>query len=367
MPIKLSQWFAKHKENFLSHPVFPCDIEAIRRTGTLMSDEARLRENQKLILPNKLTIDVSPIIEYLSSTGVRLPDRIKIVSSQEIGLVQGFLQAMLSQKDYEACFEEQLLEGDINKINEHVRLTKRQKQKIIITHNLLNAESYIYGVDSNPRTASYPKLLDSLYQKFRVESFGIQLANDTLVDEPIDARLAKVWEQRAKFGVDMRLLLQHLLKLREDEISPNILSAKIEAGFNRALWPYDCNIVILFTLPEVMFSASNPPDFQARKEVCLLHPLENHGEPLAINLKQHNGLVIGPKEDLKPFADSDLDCVSLEELCEEEIILLDLPIRLRPQSPLIKMALFAAKQKVTEPASAPDSKADSMLTLSLTE
>jgi hypothetical protein len=98
-----------------------------------------------------------------------------------------------------------------------------------------------------------------------------------------------------------------------------------------------------------------------------LHPLENHGEPLAINLKQHNGLVIGPREDLKPFADSDLDCVSLEELCEEEIILLDLPIRLRPQSPLIKMALFAAKQKVTEPASAPDSKADSMLTLSLTE
>jgi hypothetical protein len=318
---KLASFLAQN--GFLAYSLAEHQVENTLISGFLKSDERLLCETLTSVsLGSKPTL-LEPIDKYIRDNNCRLSPCIKIISSETLDLNTALNLDLISEEELERCLETKLTESEIVKINDNVDLTKVDNKKVITTHNLLNVHAYPYGVEIRRGQADYPQQLSTLYSLFPVSSYYIQLANDLLIEEPVDVRLASVWQTLHKANSDTRLL-SRLCKQRQNELYPGGALPQIRAHLNHASWS-NGDVVVLFNLSNEFYSQLQPNP----EEIHLRHPIENNGKPYQVDLKQVNALIIGPQNIIAKFAKAGFNTVALEELNEDELNLLKVPGRLR--------------------------------------
>jgi hypothetical protein len=357
----LTNWIAQHGKAYLSYSLLPVETSAILQSGFLKSQEQQLRDNQQFVFSDKSTVDISAIVKHLSSTTIRLPNRVKIVLSEEQELRRALCHGLITVDEFEVCLSEELVEAEIKKISDYVSLTKKNGKKTIITEGMPNAHSDGYGFDLGENDENYRQQELKLGQQFKMESYYLQLANDLLLQQPIDTRLAQVWAARSRVGCDNRELFLNLYKMRQAELYIDGLRPMIIARYNKVEW-HDNKIIVLLASPEDLLSTYsyainqfkdlklNAVQFEPGSDVFLKHPIENNGQPFSIDLKKSKALLMGAMTDILPFTNAGFNTVSLENLNEQELNFLTVPARLRPATDIAvsakhldKLSMFFAE------------------------
>lgn len=371
----LNDWLLAYGESWIAHAVWPNNVDLLVRTGRLRSAEDILRTTGKVSYEKgdchdqRGTLDITKTLEYYRAKPPKVSYQIEILNDMPLkeACKQGFLDIaqILSLMSLDEAAELELFtyrqlkanmipgyEEDQSPLNKEAfaSLSEEEKQSYFVKLKdgknypiILTPDSPTEDIDKYTfKIKGLPALKCHLPRGIALEA--TQVATDCVALEPIDKKLAKVWNSYNEYTtfteVKKRIeFLCELLTYRQREILPTKLSIEIWAVYCSIKWNYG-SVVILRGNPENIISLVNFENksnivLERLQAVQLLMPFENNGEFFSLDLKQEDTIVIGPAAILDPYRDLDecqgIQFFDFESMNEQQLEFFRVPSNLRPK------------------------------------
>lgn len=351
---QLDQWIQEHKGDYISRGIYQNTLETLER-GVICSSEANFRKTMKhnwgggevkdisqvvadlksesatyiakeieetRLLGNKHILKI--VVEYAATPTPALPPRVQVQnnsSSLKYAQAAGFIS-----EDQSMYFWGRLTKDKLSTI----KLRDDKYHQIIFDPQCADQFSTAFRIEGIPQITirswcddgykeRQNELLDK-YRKFDLYEHGINVACDMVSADPIDKRLAQVWDISKPFSSNLEKLAKKLNEARESEIYGGYTDCYLGACYNRiGDFNEKCKTIVLRGKPDNIISQLASENF-----MTLLRPFENKGELFNLDLTQEDTIVIGARSELAPYV------TKMTKMLRDEINNISLPSMISP-------------------------------------
>lgn len=313
---QLTQWISEHQETYVSHAVWSDNIELLLGDGILRPGEEQLRQRgfvsyeQGASFSERGQVTISKESLEALKEEKDLADLNRLISSDRIPLTLA--------KEFSFISEQECKKWVDDKPPQSIQL-KDGKEYVI---EYVNGQAFIKGIpclEFNELGAqkNFHTIISTLAHKHQCPRAILQLAQDCLSAEPVDKRLAQLWNTYRELSIssDHRKIARQLYQWRKLQFEYLYkLNNDIRFSYRRIDWHYG-EVVVLKGQSEAILSICNKANhqeyltykpeemvFAPGAEVSSLHPFENNGNFFSLSLAKPDCIVIGPKAALAPYA-----------------------------------------------------------------
>jgi len=377
-PRGLTDWINQYGPSFVTHAIYNDNVVRALENGVIESSEEQLRKLKTVSYEKGGTYgargstNISIIAKHLGNKKEKLPQCIEIVSNAMCSFKQIARDLDLTDDEVDEVEHYYKIPSkdlpEVTIINKKFTLKKIDGEKVFIRTSP-EVVSHMFGIGFNDKSdgekIKYQHELDALCYLFKCLENSIQIANDSLLENPIDKRLAQVWNAKRKEGGDNRKLFLELINFRALEIYKNCVLDQVRVTYQKINWTYGDVIVLRGNCEKILSTLckcdsdtnknkqESEIQFFKGQELYLLHPIENNGDFFALDMTQEDTIIIGPKKELASHVTNRMKVFCIEDMNQEELDFFQVPPRLLSQhSTASSVVALLSKSPVFNPKTA---------------
>ncbi len=347
---QIAAWIKNHGEAYVAHAVWADNVDDVISSGYVESAECQLRKKHQ--------VSFEKYGQYAKRGSLCITDTVRKIKNKEISYPPNPVTINSNYTtDLRHALKLLVHLGD----EDFAKISKAKKDETFLlplknnkTCKAVRGAGTIWNTIITFEGVPLASCKD-LEIRHAYSSYAMQVAIDCCSADPIDKRLAQVWEANKELRDNLKDLHTELLNFRYCEIDRSALCSSVRAVYNGINWQYG-DVIVLSGNPEKIVSAFNFSNDNRKKDaklengqdVFLLEPFENGGEFFSLDLKQEDKIVLCPravitKHNKMSISDTRIFC--FEDMSLEQLIF-NVPIELRKiHSPLLMNSLLTSREQ----------------------